>query len=203
MDEINKEKIRLTTREILLKFCDGITKIEEIFGYPWQRREAQEYWHDRAIDKDYYYRKMWELEKRGYIKRYKKEKKNLIELTSIGKKKALKYFLNEFKIIKPKLWDKKWRVVIFDIPKDKKHLRDIIRNKLKNIGFYQLQKSVFIYPFDCLEQIKALKYIYSIGSYLQYLVVESIETELDLVNYFYTQGIINKKLLSTNNLKRS
>jgi len=196
MDKDIEEKIRLTTREILLKFCDGLTKIEEIFGYPWQRKEASEYFRERKIDKDYYYRKMWELEKRGYIKRYKEEKTNLIELTQIGKEKALKYFFQEFRVTTPESWDKKWRLVIFDVPKDKKNLRDIIRQRLKKIGFYQLQKSVFIFPYDCLEQIKALKYIYSIGSYLQYLVVESIETELNLVDYFYSEGIIDKKMLS-------
>jgi|GEM_PF-621882 len=193
MDEIKKEKIRLTTKEILLMFCDGLKKIEEIFGYSWQRYEAKKYFFERNIDKDYYYRKMWELEKRGYIKRFAENRKNILELTSIGKDKALKYFLNDKKIDIPKHWDKKWRLVIFDVPKNKKNIRDIIRNRLKNIGFYQLQKSVFIFPYDCLEHIKALKYLYSVGPYLQYIVAENIETEINLVDYFYNAGIINKK----------
>lgn len=163
MEPETKEKIRLTVREILLTFCDGMATIEEIFGYRWQRQEAREYWKWRELDKDRFYQTLWRLEKQGYIKRYQKEKKNLIQLTSIGEKKAFKYIFEDLKIKPPKIWDKKWRMVIFDIPKDKKDLRDIVRERLKRWGFYQLQKSVFVYPFDCQKEVAALKYIYSLG----------------------------------------
>lgn len=189
MEPETKEKIRLTAREILLSFCDGIAKFEEIVGYQWQRREIQKYWNWRELDKSKFYHSLWQLEKQGYIKRYKKDK-NIIKLTKIGQKKAMGYIFRDHQIISPKNWDKKWRVVIFDIPDTKKYQRDIIRSKLKGWGFYQLQKSVFIYPFDCDKEIYALKYVYGLNKYLQYLLVESIDTELDLVDYFYKKGIL-------------
>lgn len=192
MDNLQKEKIRLTTKEILLNFCDGIAKIHEFFGYSWQKREAFEYQNWRKIDKDNYYKKLWNLEKQGYIQRYKKDKKTIIKLTKMGEQRALHYLTGEFKIQKPKLWDKKWRIVIFDIPENKKIAREVVRENLQRLGFYQLQKSVFVYPYECQELVAALKYTYEINDYLQYIIAESIETEIDLVGYFFDKKIIDK-----------
>jgi len=193
MKKETKEKIRLTVKEILLAFYDGIVTMEDIFVYPWQRKNIRKYQRWREIDKNNFYHAIWQLEKQGYINRYKENKKNLLKLTKIGTKKALRYILNEKQIAKPKNWDKKWRIIIFDIPKDKSTLRDIVRNKLKYWGFHQLQKSVFVYPFDCREEIASLKYLYGLEKYLQYIVAETIEAELDLVNIFFDQGTITHK----------
>lgn len=190
-----KEKIKLTVREILLSFCDGIATFEEIVGYEWQRREIQKYWDWRDLDKERFYHSLWQLEKQGYIKRYKGGKKNLIKLTKIGQEKAMRYVIKDWQIEKPKIWDKKWRIVIFDIPNDKKILREIVRQRLKYWGFHQLQESVFVYPFDCNKEVSALKYAYNLGKYVQYLVAESIETELDLVDLFYQQRILPTTLV--------
>ena len=51
MELETKEKIKLTVREILLSFCDGIAAIEEIVGYKWQKREIQKYWNWREYDR--------------------------------------------------------------------------------------------------------------------------------------------------------
>lgn len=191
MGKETKEKIKLSIREILLTFCDGITKIEEIFGYSWQRKEARKYWKWRELDKNRFYQSLWRLEKQGYIKRYQNSKKSLIKLTPVGKKKAIEYIFRDYKIRKPKTWDKKWRMVIFDIPENKKTLREAVRGRLKRWDFCQIQKSVFVYPYDCRKEIYSLKYLYSISAYLQYIVAESIETEIDLVDYFFDLGILS------------
>lgn len=194
MKDATKEKIRLTTREILLSFYDGIVETKDIFAYPWQRKQIREYRKWRELDKANFYHKLWQLEKQGYIKRYGNLKKKNIKLTSVGRKKAVQYALKDWKIKTPKKWDKKWHLVIFDIPNDKKALRDTIRQRLNYWGFYQLQESVFVYPFDCRKEISAIKYIYGVGIYLEYIIAESIETELYLVDIFYERGILPKKL---------
>ena len=72
-----------------------------------------------------------------------------IVLTKNGQKKALEYQINELKIKKPDKWDGKWRIVIFDIPEKKKKAREVLRAKLKDLGFKELQKSVFVLPYEC------------------------------------------------------
>lgn len=195
MEKETKEKIKLTVREILLTFYDGINVLEEIFAkYSWQKEELREYWKWRELDKERFYHALWQLEKQGYIRRHKESKNSLIKLTKIGKEKAIQYALKEWQIKKPKKWDKKWRVIIFDIPNEKKVLRDIVRRRLKYWGFHQLQKSVFVYPFDCQKEISALKNAYGLGSYLQFIIADSIETELDLVNIFFEKEVLTKNL---------
>jgi len=196
MEDETKEKIKLTTKEILLSFYDSFSKVEEIFVRPWQRKRIKEYWKWRELDKDRFYSSLWRLEKQKYIKRYIENKKTILKLTSVGKNQAMKYIFKDYKIEKPKVWDKKWHMVIFDIPEKKKVIRNIIRSHLKNWDFYQLQESVFIHPFGCQKEIAALKYIYGLGNYLQYVIAETIETEINLVDHFYELGILNKKYLS-------
>ena len=80
-----------------------------------------------------------------------------ITLTEKGKKKAGKYKIDELKIEKSKIWDKKWRVLIFDISDKHKVKREALRGKLKQLGLYQLQKSVWIYPYEFSDVVKILR----------------------------------------------
>ena len=57
---------------------------------------------------------------------------------------------------RPKVWDKKWRIALYDVPTGERLKRDAIRAALQRIGFFQLQKSVWVYPFDCGKEIHFL-----------------------------------------------
>lgn len=100
-----------------------------------------------------------------------------IVLTKEGKKKALEYKLDELKIKKPDKWDKKWRVVIFDIPEKKKKAREALRSKLKELGFKELQKSVFIHPYPCEDEIDFINEVFEIRYYVRLLLVKSFTNE--------------------------
>ncbi|MEK6872110.1 MAG: hypothetical protein AABX16_04365 [Nanoarchaeota archaeon] len=101
-----------------------------------------------------------------------------------GRKRTLNYKLEEIKIKKPKQWDKKWRMVLFDIPSSKKKFRDILRFHLKRLGFYQYQKSVFIHPYECKNEIDFLVELYEIRPYVRQLVVLDIDNQLHLKEIF-------------------
>jgi len=103
------------------------------------------------------YDTFWRLRKQGCIDIKKVDHQFYIRLTKEGKKKAGWMQIDDLKIKKPKKWDEKWRIVIFDISHLKKFYRDLFRGKLKELGFYQLQKSVWIHPFDCRDEIELLK----------------------------------------------
>lgn len=53
-----------------------------------------------------------------------------------------------------KVWDGKWRIVIFDISENERVVRDSLRFKLISLGFGKLQESVYITPLDVLGDIK-------------------------------------------------
>ncbi len=89
-----------------------------------------------------------------------------------------------FKLPKPKRWDKKWRVLIFDIKESRKPLRDKIRKTLISIGFVHLQHSVWVYPYDCEELITLLKADFKIGKDLLYMIVDELEFDEPLRKRF-------------------
>lgn len=99
----------------------------------------------------------YNLRRQGLIEIRKQNHQIYISLTKEGKKKAGILQINDLKIKRPKKWDKKWRIVIFDIAQLKKTYREVFRGKLKQLGFYPFQKSVWIYPFDCQTEIDLLR----------------------------------------------
>jgi DNA-binding transcriptional regulator PaaX len=105
-------------------------------------------------------------------------------LTDKGKQKAFTYNLDDMKIKVPRQWDKKWRVVLFDIPEKIKKIREAIRYHLKNLGFYEFQKSVFVHPYDCQDEIDYLLEFYDIRRFVRFIIADSIDNELHLKKHF-------------------
>lgn len=97
------------------------------------------------------------LRKQGYIEIERENKQIYIRLTEEGKKRAGMYQIGALEIKKPRKWDKKWRLVIFDIAQLKKTYREAFRGKIKELGFFCLQKSVWVHPFDCRAEIELLR----------------------------------------------
>ena len=110
---------------------------------------------------------------------YKENKEGLIEvvLTKDGEKKALRFKLDDIKIKKPKKWDKQWRIVIFDIPEKFKGAREALREKLKELGFVELQKSVFAYPFECEDEINFIVEVFQIRPFVRLVKAGSFTNE--------------------------
>ena len=107
-----------------------------------------------------------------------------LRLTSKGES-ALRYLeLKQYDIPKPRRWDKKWRVLIFDIPEKQRTLRNRIRDTLRAIGFVQLQGSVWVYPYDCEDLITLLKADFRVGRSMLYMVVDALEYDKRLRQEF-------------------
>jgi DNA-binding transcriptional regulator PaaX len=107
-----------------------------------------------------------------------------IILTEKGKIKALSYQIFEIEIKNPVAWDRKWRMVIFDIPEVQKRKREIFRMHLRNLHFFELQKSVFVHPFDCQKEIEYIIEYYQLRKYVRFIIAESIDNELHLKDHF-------------------
>src|SRR3989344_5018836 len=114
-----------------------------------------------------------------------RNEKGYLRLTAKGEAKLRQLELCDFKLKFPKRWDKKWRVLIFDISTKKRGLRDKVRNTLKTIGFYKLQHSVWVFPHSCEDLITLLKADFKIGDDLIYMIVDSIENDKKVRDHFY------------------
>ncbi|MBI2623195.1 MAG: hypothetical protein HYW65_01295 [Candidatus Liptonbacteria bacterium] len=107
-----------------------------------------------------------------------------LELMDGGKKKVLEYNLDTLKVQKPERWDKLWRVVIFDIPEERKQGRYALASMLKRLGFYPMQKSVFIHPFECKDEIDFIIEVFRLKPYVCFLRVKETDIDLHLKSEF-------------------
>ncbi len=71
-------------------------------------------------------------------------------------------------------WDKKWRIIIFDVPQEKHIARIRFRNRLKLLGCVMLQKSVFVFPYPCHEKVGDIANYLEISDYVDILTAESV-----------------------------
>ena len=110
------------------------------------------------------------MEKQKLIKIYKKDGKEVVEIINGGKKKILKYKLDDMKIIRPKKWDRHWRIIAFDIPEKHKLARTSLSNKLTEMEIYPLQKSFFICPFDCKNEVDFIGEFFNVRKYIHYFM---------------------------------
>lgn len=101
-----------------------------------------------------------------------------------GRKKILSYKIDDLVIQRPKQWDRKWRMVLFDVPKDKKEMRDALRFHLKRLGFFQYQKSVFIFPYQCKNEIDFLIEFYEARPYVRTLTIIDVDNGRHLREIF-------------------
>jgi CRISPR-associated endonuclease Cas2 len=110
-----------------------------------------------------------------------------LTLTKEGEKEAKRLSLlgSSIKFKKPKRWDKRWRLVIFDIPEKDREFRDILRGHLQELGFKKLQHSVFVSPYPFEKAISELTGLYSAGKYVRVITAINIDNEKSLKNHFF------------------
>jgi DNA-binding transcriptional regulator PaaX len=125
------------------------------------------------------------LKRKGYINIEKKNHQIYISLTEQGRKKAGWFQIDALKIKRPKKWDKKYRIVIFDISQLKKIYREALRGKLKELGFYPFQKSVWLHAFDCRDEIELLKEFFGLSDEeMRLIIAEDIGKDTKIKQFF-------------------
>ncbi len=149
----------------------------------------------RKREKRERYRQIWQnfhrLRKRGLIISKGEENGEVVyQLTSDGKRRILKFVLETIEIMPPKHWDGYWYLIMFDIPiRKKKSIRDSFRRKLKELGCYQFQRSVWVHPFPCEAEMQFLKDYYRLGSCVT--VVRTKDVPSGRVLYYF-KGIVKQ-----------
>ncbi|MBP9714943.1 MAG: hypothetical protein KBD52_00410 [Candidatus Pacebacteria bacterium] len=107
-----------------------------------------------------------------------------IKITKKGESRLHSFEIDLISIKKQKKWDGKWHMVMYDLPLRFKKARESLRWKLKDLGFYQFQKSVWIYPYPCEDEIIFVADFYGVGKYVEILVIENILRDEKLKKYF-------------------
>lgn len=183
-----KESKEDVTKEILLGilktgavlglaiFAPGVLRVFKDFSKdePWRE------YYPSSLDKV-----TRRLYRRGYVEVIYEMEQPVVKITEKGRIEVLKYDLDKLEIKQPKRWDGKWRLVIFDIEEKYRTVRDLIRDKLRQIGFYQFQKSVFIYPYPCEKEIKYLREVLAVPHSIKLIRADRVENDKELRIIFH------------------
>lgn len=143
--------------------------------YKWIKRTSSNYGHKNYTDLTR------QLHRRGFVQITKVKDKKFLKLTAQG---SLSYLQKSLKNVHYGSWDKKWRVIIFDIPENAKIHRDRLRFALKKLGYEKLQASVFISPYPIPG--KAVEYLKRSGlqNFLRFMRVDKIDDDSGLQKRF-------------------
>ena len=178
---MNIIKFNQKTKEVLRSFID---KNEKIILYAINPRQyiKKSFMGGLPIP----YHTLSNLKRRGYLKSVHLNKNVLYKLTPKGHQAVKKLIIE--KAIKEKnkrkKWDGKWYILIFDIPENHRAFRDNVRLILREIGFYRLQKSAWVYPYDVAEAIYSLIPSAKEAKWFNYIIAKHISYESELKKYF-------------------
>jgi DNA-binding transcriptional regulator PaaX len=128
---------------------------------------------------------LYSLKKKGLVEIIRESgDKTIIRLTIRGESKIKELSADIMEISKMKKWDKKWRIVIFDIPDKYKKAREALRRKLIEWNFYKLQESVWAYPYPCEDEVLFICHVFGIENFIDILTVEELLHQDKLQRHF-------------------
>jgi len=148
-------------------------------GLPIALKPLLEYFEDRD-------KREWEVEQRKLrlaverlrqrrlVKYLERGKETFIVITKEGKSALRRFDIEDIKILKPEKWNERWHIVFFDIPEKNKKSRNALREKMSKLGFYPLQKSVFVLPYECRDEIDFVTRFFDVERYVQYVVSDDL-----------------------------
>lgn len=124
------------------------------------------------------------MKKDRLVKTEMRNGETVFVITEEGKKKIVRGKFEKIQIKEPKRWDGKWRIVLFDIPEEHKDAREALRLKLRKLGFYRLQKSCFVHPYECKDELDFVTEYFGVSQFTNYVIAESVESGKELRDYF-------------------
>ncbi|MFZ5366236.1 MAG: CRISPR-associated endonuclease Cas2 [Patescibacteria group bacterium] len=129
----------------------------------------------------------------GDIEKIQKGGNVFYRLTSLGSERIKENIPIVRLASKP--WDKKWRLVIFDIQEKNKSTREALRDKLISLGFGMWQESVYITPFDIEQEINQYLVSKKLSQEAVCLVAQRSDLGDDraLANYVWKLGKLNEE----------
>ncbi|MBI2020223.1 hypothetical protein HYS94_02275 [Candidatus Daviesbacteria bacterium] len=149
---------------ILEKSVDGTVRINDFLNNP--SFYAYKGGWDYPLKKSSLARTVKRLRENGLID-FISDQELLIRLTDEGRDRALWEKVRS----ENTKWDGKWRLVIWDVPEKRRQARDLLRYKLKQLGFKQWQQSVWATKVNCTKLLR--DFIRKVGIEDWVMVVES------------------------------
>ena len=120
------------------------------------------------------------LIKSGYVKMIQSDNKSYLKLTKKGKKKLNCIKLEGSGVLVPTAWDGLWRIIILDIPEERKNEREALRYLLKKADFTCIKNTVWISPHPYEHLFTNIKKDLGLGTELMIIVTDNLDEETSL-----------------------
>ena len=128
----------------------------------------------------------------GCIDMIQSDNKSYLKLTKKGKNKLNSIKLEGDQALVSNTWDGLWRIIILDIPEDRKNERESLRYLLKKADFVCIKNTVWISPFPYEHLFTNIKKDLGLGTELMIIVTDKIDEETKkyfLNNVFKTSSL--------------
>lgn len=168
---MRKIRIGECEKEIIKQVAEGTLVISSIF-MPGVAQILKPYIKDKYRQK----RLINNLERKGLISISNEE----VNLTSHGKYLLNNLTCEEIEIVKGNRWDRIWHVVIYDIPNEKNRERSYFRMILRKLGFIKIQKSVWVIPWECREEVAIIAHQLKLSNFVLYLKTDHLPNQRQL-----------------------
>jgi hypothetical protein len=107
-----------------------------------------------------------------------------VKSTKLGDRYVFRDTFINYKTEEQAVWDGYWRIVIFDVPNKLSKLRDGFRWRLKEFGFYQFQKSIFVFPYECEKDINFFSSVFNVYDFVHVLKAGRFDGDMDIIKFF-------------------
>lgn len=114
------------------------------------------------------------LRRRRLVRLEEREKEAFLVVTREGISEVKKFEFEELALPATGWWDGRWRLALFDVPEKFKRGRETFRDKLHSLGFFPLQKSVFVFPHECRDEIEFVAHFCEIARYVEYVTCDDL-----------------------------
>ncbi len=147
-----------------------------------KRKNEYEAW--KRFNLPYLKRTLERLEKQKVIEIDEANGYQIIKVTEKGKEKIIKFSMEDLVVTKPKVWNRRWRLISFDLPQDHAKKRKIFLEYLKNWGFYPVHRSVYLHAYPCFKELNLLTNYLGIRRFIRFFYVSDIENPELFKNFF-------------------
>ena len=107
-----------------------------------------------------------------------------LKISKKGQKRLAQLDFEHLIIPMQKSWDHTWRLVFYDIPEKNRRGREALTSKLRALGFFQLQQSVWVHPFPCRAIIEKVTTTFKIERFISYIESPHLDNETVLIQRF-------------------
>ncbi len=116
----------------------------------------------------------------GCVEMVQSDNKSYLKLTKKGRNKLNSIKLEGGGALVSTVWDGLWRIIILDIPEERKSEREALRYLLKKADFTCIKNTVWISPFPYEHLFTNIKKDLGLGTELMIIVTDKLDEETNL-----------------------